>query len=29
MMVELRAVAEQTGYEPSRWQTAFRVRGDA
>ena len=29
MKVELRAVAEQTGYEPSRWQTAFRVRGDA
>ncbi len=24
--VELRAVAEQTGYEPARWQTAFLVR---
>ena len=28
MKVELRAVAEQTGYEPAKWQTAFRVRGD-
>jgi DUF1680 family protein len=28
MKVDLRAVAEQTGYEPARWQTAFRVRGD-
>ena len=27
MKVELRAVAEQTGYETARWQTAFRVRG--
>jgi DUF1680 family protein len=26
MKVELRAVAEQTGYEPARWQTAFLVR---
>ena len=26
MKVDLRAVAEQTGYEPSRWQTAFVVR---
>jgi DUF1680 family protein len=26
MRVELRAVAEQTGYEPARWQTAFVVR---
>jgi DUF1680 family protein len=26
MKVSLRAVAEQTGYEPARWQTAFRVR---
>ena len=26
MKVDLRAVAEQTGYEPARWQTAFRVR---
>ncbi len=25
MRVELRAVAEQTGYEPARWQTAFVV----
>lgn len=24
--VQLRAVAEQTQYEPARWQTAFRVR---
>jgi DUF1680 family protein len=24
--VDLRAVAEQTGYEPARWQTAFVVR---
>jgi DUF1680 family protein len=24
--VELRAVGEQTGYEPARWQTAFQVR---
>lgn len=29
MKVNLRAVAEQTGYEPARWQTAFRVRGSA
>jgi hypothetical protein len=28
MKIDLRAVAEQTGYEPARWQTAFRVRGD-
>jgi DUF1680 family protein len=27
MMVKLRAVAEQTGYESSRWQTAFKTRG--
>ena len=26
MKVDLRAVAEQTGYEPARWQTAFMVR---
>lgn len=26
MKVSLRPVAEQTGYEPARWQTAFRVR---
>jgi hypothetical protein len=26
MKVELRAVAEQTGYEPARWQTAFLLR---
>ena len=26
MKVNLRAVAEQTGYESARWQTAFRVR---
>ena len=26
MKVSLRAVAEQTGYEPARWQTAFVVR---
>jgi hypothetical protein len=26
LKVEIRAVAEQTGYEPERWQTAFRVR---
>lgn len=26
MNVRLRPVAEQTGYEPARWQTAFRVR---
>jgi DUF1680 family protein len=26
MKVELRAVAEQTGYAPARWQTAFLVR---
>jgi DUF1680 family protein len=25
MKVHLRAVAEQTGYEPARWQTAFKV----
>ena len=25
MRVEIRAVAEQTGYEPARWQTAFVV----
>jgi hypothetical protein len=24
--VTLRAVAEQSGYDPARWQTAFRVR---
>ena len=29
MKVDLRAVAEQTGYDPARWQTAFRVRGVA
>lgn len=27
--VDLRAVAEQTGYESARWQTAFVVRGNA
>jgi hypothetical protein len=26
MNIELRAVAEQTQYEPARWQTAFLVR---
>ena len=26
MKVDLRAVAEQTGYESARWQTAFLVR---
>jgi hypothetical protein len=26
MKVELRAVAEQTQYDPARWQTAFLVR---
>jgi hypothetical protein len=26
MKVDLRAVAEQTGYDAARWQTAFRVR---
>lgn len=26
MQVELRAVAEQTGYESARWQTAFLIR---
>ena len=29
MKVQLRAVAEQTGYEPARWQTAFLVRAEA
>ncbi len=29
MKVELRAVAEQTGYPSARWQTAFRVRSQA
>jgi len=29
MKVELRAVAEQTGYEPTRWQTAFVVQEKA
>lgn len=29
LKVNLRAVAEQTGYEPARWQTAFRVRENA
>jgi hypothetical protein len=29
MKVQLRAVAEQTGYEPGRWQTAFLVRAEA
>jgi DUF1680 family protein len=29
MNVELRAVAEQTQYEPGRWQTAFLVRQNA
>jgi hypothetical protein len=29
MKVELHAVAEQTGYEPARWQTAFLVREKA
>ena len=29
MKVDLRAVAEQTGYESARWQTAFLVRGNA
>jgi len=27
MTVHLRAVAEQTGYPSSRWQTAFQIRG--
>jgi DUF1680 family protein len=29
MKVELRAVAEQTGYQPAHWQTAFLVRKDS
>jgi DUF1680 family protein len=29
MTVELRAVAEQTGYEPARWQTAFLLHAKA
>ena len=26
MKIDLRAVAEQTGYEPARWQTAFTIK---
>lgn len=29
MRVILHPVAEQTGYEPARWQTAFRVRSES